>query len=367
MSRSKPAIVIDNGSGFIKIGFAGQDSPRSRYPTMVGFPNSTQLMIGGQNKEYFVGYEAQAKKVLLNLRKPIQNGMISQWDDLEKIWSHGFTNELHVLPEEHPILMTEKPFTQRSHREKMLQIVFDTFNAPLFYSNIQAVFALFSLGKTTGVVWDAGEGVSHTCSVYEGINLPYATIQSTISGSSLTEYLRKRLPTESQVDFESATDIKEKHFQVSLDFKATLEDRCEEISYTLPDNSICKVGLERFTTPEILLNPSLAEENCDSVQQGIFNSIDKCVVDIRTDLYKSIVITGGTTMIKGLPERISKEVGALAQPSMKFELVSTPGRRNSVWLGGSVLASLEDFPQLCIEKNEYKEVGTSIVHRKCYV
>lgn len=364
----KAAIVVDNGSGIIKVGFSGQETPRARFPTVIGNPKSTQLMIGGQNKEYFVGFEAEEKKVLLQLRNPIGDGIINNWDDLEKIWNHAFINELHAVPEDYPVLMTEKPLTLRSHREKMVQIMFDTFKCPSFYSNIQAIFALFSLGKTTGVVWDAGEGVSHTCSIYEGCNLPHALIRSSISGHFLSEFLAKSISTdEIHVDNQSANDIKEQFCQISMDYKATLEETHEPISYTLPDNTICKIGVEKFSVPEILFNPKIAEQSCESVQQGIFNSIDKCVIDIRADLYKSIVLTGGTTMIKNLPERVSKEVGALAQPSMKFEIIATAGRRNSVWLGGSILASLDEFPQMCIEKSEYKEEGASIIHRKCYV
>lgn len=324
----KAAIVVDNGSGFIKVGFSGQESPRSIFPAIIGNSNTTQIMIGGQNKDYFVGLEAQEKKVLLTLRNPIKDGIINNWDDIEKIWNHAFLNELHAVSEDYPVLMTEKPLTVRPHRERMISIMFDTFNCPAFYSNIQAIFALFSLGKTTGVVWDAGEGVSHTCSIYEGCNLPYALIRSTISGQFLTEFLGKSISNdEIHVDLESADDIKQKYCQVSMDYKATLEETHELIPYTLPDNSICKIGVEKFSVPEILFNPKIAEQSCESVQQGIFNSIDKCVIDIRADLYKSIILTGGTTMISNLPERVSKEVGALAQPSMKFELIATAGRK----------------------------------------
>jgi len=92
----------------------------------------------------------------------------------------------------------------------------------------------------------------------------------------------------------------------------------------------------------------------------------KCDVDIRKDLYGNIVLSGGTTMFDGVAERMEKEIKALAPQSMKIKIVAPPERKYSVWIGGSILASLSTFQQMWISKQEYDESGPQIVHRKCF-
>lgn len=366
-----PAIIIDNGSNFTKVGFAGCEEPRGVFPTTIGTPNTTQLMVGGQNKDFFVGFEAVAKKDLLSLKNPFEDGLVVNWDDVERIWRHSFYDELHVVPEDYSVLITEKPMNLRTHREKLMQVMFETFNVRSFYIGVQAVLALFSVGKTTGVVWDAGDGVTHTVSIYEGYGLPHAIERSEIGGRDLTQFCHKMLmqagaPPES-CDIPEAVEIKERHCAVALDYQAAIQEEATHPPVALPDGTEVTFGIECMKVPEALFSPQMIGKSCLSVHQSIFNSIQKCEQEMKPDLYGSIILVGGTSMFPGIPERIEKEIVALAQPSMKVKVMATPERRNSVWLGGSILASLDAFPQMCVTQEEYKEEGTPIVHRKCYV
>ena len=106
-------------------------------------------------------------------------------------------------------------------------------------------------------------------------------------------------------------------------------------------------------------------ESC-GIHETTYNSIMKCDVDIRKDLYANVVMSGGTTMYAGIADRLSKELTALAPASMKVKIIAPPERKYSVWIGGSILSSLSTFQQMWISKQEYDESGPSIVHRKCF-
>ena len=375
MTEGVVPLVIDNGSGMCKAGFAGDDAPKAVFPNIVGRPRMPGIIVGTEQKEVYIGDEAQAKRGILNLKYPIEHGIVTNWDDMERVWHHTFFNELRTAADEHPVLLTEAPLNPKQNREKMTQIMFDTFNVPAFYVAIQAVLSLYSSGRTTGMVFDSGDGVTHVVPIYEGYALPHAIQRIDIAGRDITNHL-VRLLTErghslnNSAEREIVRDIKEKLCFIALDYNEEMAKAKSspdlEKQYELPDGSHLTIGNERFRAPEALFQPSLLGLDIDGADETTYKSIMNCDLDIRRDLYGNVVLSGGTTMYAGIAERLTKELTTRAPPSMKVKVVAPPERKFSVWIGGSILSSLSSFQQMWVSKAEYEEAGPSIVHRKCF-
>ena len=375
------ALVIDSGSNTIRAGFAGDDAPRSVFPSMIGRPK-LKATHGHELQDAFIGDEAWAKRGILNMKFPVEHGFVTSWVDMEKIWHHTFYNELCAAPEEHPVVLSEPPGNPKANREKTTQIMFENFSVPAMHLKIQAALSLLSSGRLTGMVLDSGHSASYAVPIHDGNALPHAVCRVNLGGRDLTQYMiniiSKRLIGEymmtpfdlsNTVGREIVRDIKEKLAYVPMSFceekKKYDAGFVEEKEYELPDGRMLKVGSERFHCGEVLFKPSLAQSEALGVHDVVYHSIMKCDVSLRHCLYANIVLAGGSTMLPGIAERFNHEMHILAPCGVKIKILAPYERRYSTWIGGSILASLATFQSMCVTKEEYDDCGPGIVHRMC--
>ena len=367
-----PSVVVTNGSLVSKAGLAGDEEPKAVFPTIIG-----NLIKEIPEHTTFVGDEAQSKRDILSLKYPIECGIVKDWDGMEKIWSYIFNEKLNVAPEDMPLLSTEAPFNPKIKREKMTEIMFETFKVPAFYMTTDAVLSMYGLGRTEGVAVDFGHRVTHCVPVYEGYAMPHYIKTVNIGGDQITSRLMDLLNQNGKgnnfnpEDKYLVRDMMETLCYVALDFDQELSNLNSLETYKLPDGQVISLDNERFSAPEALFQSSLiGQDMC-----GIHEATAQCLNsnrELRMSLYSSIVLSGGLSLMPGLADRLNKELVALAAPSTRIRIRCFPDDENTLhqknlsWIGGSVLGSLSTFKQMLISQQEYEDSGPSIVNTKCF-
>ena len=387
LTMARQPIVLDQGTGFIKLGYGNSNAPEFTFPSIVGRPilRAEEKINGQVLKDIMVGDEANQVRSALDIKYPMDNGIVRNWEDMEHLWDYAFYEKLGQSSfQDDKILLTEAPLNPLKNRERMVETMLEKYNFNGVYVAIQAVLALYAQGLNSGVVVDSGDGVTHIVPVYESIVLNHLIKRIDIAGRDITRQLisllmRRGYAFNRSADFETVRQIKEKFCYISydLDFdkKLTTDTTVLMEKFELPDGRIINLGPERYLAPECLFQPYLVDSEAPGMAEAVFETIQHADLDIRSTLYNGIVLSGGTSMYPGLPSRLEKEVKQLwlskvsqgdptRLPNFKIKIDDPPRRRFMVFLGGAVLANvMADKEHLWITKQEWEEQGPRVLQK----
>jgi len=373
------SLMVDVGSGMMKAGYTGDDAPRAVFPTILGDYCYPVWQIGGYSMK-MVGDIAQARRGILNLLRPVQNGIVVDWDGLEAIFHHTFYLELAVSPEEHPILVSTHSLVPSVQHERYAQMMFEHFDAAAFYIAPQATLAAYGSGRSSAIVLNTGEGGSQVQPVYEGYTFPGSIQGNSLGGAVLTEFLfdelikqdvEKRNQGKPNLGFagrtseiEIARDVKEKLGYVTTVGLKEEASRVEEQSIPMPGENLLSVKELRYLVPEILFDPTLVGSKADGVHTMVTKCIDACPIDTRRDFYGKIVVAGGPSMFPGFSDRLRNEIQAWIPEGFTCDVYAPPERKYLVWIGGSIFGNhLRDW----VSKDKYEEIGPTIMRRNLHL
>ncbi|XP_050614155.1 uncharacterized protein LOC126935959 isoform X1 [Macaca thibetana thibetana] len=367
-------LICDYGSGFSKVGFAGMESPMGVFPTVLGKLRHDNVLVGMEEEDWFIGEEVQKNRGKLILQYPISRATMTNWDNMEKIWHHSFYQVLHVAPEQHPVLVTEPPLNPTPSKQKVTQVLFETFNIPALYLANQGVLSLYASGQTSGLTVESGEGMTHFVPIADGCPLHLSTFQLDIAGQDLTLHLLQLLKDNGQLllgtgDREYIRDMKEKCCYVALDFdkeKKKTDSPSHHQKYQLPDGQEITVGQESFFCPEALFQTKLIGRDAPGIHTMAVQSITSCSADLQNVLFGHTLLSGGTGSCPGLRFRMQREISELVSPTVHVKVATCPYSVYGAWVGGSILCSLSTFKDMWVTSKEYKEMGSSIVSRKSF-
>jgi len=364
-------VVIDNGSGMIKAGFSGDDWPKATFPTIIGMPRNR--FTGAALEDVYVGDAAQAKRELLNLKWPMEDGLVTDWDAMEKVWYHVLMVELKAVPDQHGVVTTEPSVTSKKYREKMTEVMMESFNLQGYHVVTDAVMTMYASSKTDGLAVTAGHDSTYVLPVSCGFAMKPLARRFHTSGRHLTDFMKKLLNERGHnlttyEDEQIAKAIKEKYCFIAEDFQEELEKSGDANmeKYELPDGKVIDFSSERFRCPEALFQPELLGKDDPGLHHFIYNTVMREGIDEKEKYFSNIVLAGGCTMFSGIKERLQKELNALAKPEIAVDVTAAEHRKFLPFLGASIYSSLPNFKNMWITRKDYQDEGPIVVHRKCH-
>ena len=363
---SKTPIIVDIGTSTIKAGLSGQEKPSLVFPNYLGEMKYTKS-IGSwkEDEKKIIGNDCNKYFGVIKLKYPLTHGIFNDDKDISQIFNYIFNNlDISSIEiKEHPVLIAEPLLNPKDNRKNIAKALFEECKIEHLFFASQPILSLFSTSSTSGAVLESGEGVTQSCIIYEGYAIPGSYKRINLGGKEVTEYLqyllnRKGYDLRNSDGFQITKKIKEELCEV---YPYDKKDDVEIKNYILPDDTTIEIGEERKLAPEILFNPLLREYEYPSIPEILSESINKTNVDLKLQLYGSILLSGGNTNIKGMKERIYKEIKKLASKNAKVRLLTPSKPEYCSWIGGNIISSLEISKEMWISKKEWMEKGEYLI------
>ncbi|XP_065421780.1 actin-like protein 10 [Chrysemys picta bellii] len=368
----KVAIVIDNGSCFTRAGFAGEDKPKSVLKT-TSMPLTAPAVMR-ETPCHLTAIGCGTGSARASKTHPLRHGIITDWEAMENLWNHLFFCGLRTSPVERPLLMTDSPSCPTTNREKVAEVFFEAFGVPALHVANTGLLSLCSCGRVTGLAVEAGAGVSHVTSICGGQIWRKATYRLDVAGFSLSKHMHTLLMKSSNdpqllctLQKTTVTQLKKQCCYVSMDYEGDLQDKAHQfpMGFKTPDGHWITLDKERFCCPEPLFQPKLLDQNSPGIHLLAFQSLQKVPDECKGDIIGNTVLSGGSSMFPGFPERMCSELDALLYgKGYRIKILAAPKRSIAVWAGGSMAASLKCFRHMWMTKGEYQEYGAAYVHKK---
>jgi actin-related protein len=360
-------VMMDNGTAFSRIGFAGEDKPSIIIPTFPTSPiRAIPSKISPVKEINITRQKPLIRKRFTQGTSPLERGVIKDWSAMERFWQQVFNDWLRIDPSTHPLILSETPLNPKPKKDKMAEIMFEKFNVPSLFIPMQATLSLYASNRTTGCVVDIGEGVTKIVPISEGYALTHAIQIMDIAGQDITKYLLGLLRQAgymltSSAEKEYAIDIKEKLCYIASDLKNEKElmkkiSSMEKI-YKIPDGTEIKLKSELFMAPECLFNPILIGKEILPLHESIIEAISLCDMTLRNEFYSNIILSGGSTKFPGIEERLKKEITKNVPTSIEVNIIAPQQRELSTWIGGSIIGALSTFHEIAITRQQYKQTG----------
>ena len=391
--KKQPPVIIDCGSGYTKMGLAGSGGPSHVIPTVLfredQYTNTFRLSssLGGRPASC-IGNSAirQSMADVSGSAKPIIDGRVNDWSDMELFLAHCYSEYLRIDPRERACILTEPPLNPASNRERLAEVMFETFGVPAVHIGVQAVLALHAYwdGKSavTGTVVDSGDGVTHVIPVTDGYVLGSAVREIPVAGKDVTRVISDALQMRKEVVVDSpemgvalnrlAKQVKEKLAYVCADpvrelklFDASNHTLFKKISWTDPRTNLqreCEIGYEQFLGPEMFFQPSLVSNTVNvSLPMIVAESVQAAPIDYRRSLLGNIVLSGGSTLFTNFDKRLEHDVALATNQGCGVKVRSKPDiQRFAVWHGASALSQTPQFERMLISRAEYEERGPGV-------
>lgn len=365
-SLGRIAVVVDQGSGFTKAGFAGEHQPRLVLKSSSLVPSWDRPVLPGVPGCELAGGVARAH--------PIKHGVVVDWEALEGLWERLLVGGLRVYPEQWPVLVSDSPSAPPSNRERVAELLFEALAVPACHMASTALLALCSTGTFSGLAVEAGAGVCHATPIYAGHSWHKATFRLDVAGTTLSRYLRDLLVAacpnllQQNLPRKAITQLKKHCCYVSLDFEGDLHNpaRHHPANFCLRNGCSVCLSSERFRCPEPIFQPGLLGQAEPGLPTLAFQALQRVPATLRRRLADTVVLAGGSTLFPGFTERLEMELEAQClrhgYGALKPRLVAKPGRGTAVWTGGSMVASLRSFQCHWMTRTMYQECGSRLVH-----